>query len=80
MKRAIVGEDVFEGETADAIVRQMRAADWGSPDTKKEYMDGVRERVQMIAGVVVRTDTADHFLRDLETAGMFRLDGFEKAT
>jgi hypothetical protein len=63
----------YESATAMGIVAQMRDSQWSDLPNKQGYMVEVQERIAESVGVTVRVDTASHFLRDLETAGVLRI-------
>lgn len=59
---------VVLGPTPAALVRGLRATQWNAPDTKREYMEQVADRVATMYGAQVRPETPARFLRDLERA------------
>lgn len=71
MKITVTTQDglVFTGADARDIVRQIKVAQWNAPDTKREYMEQVGQRVMEMTGQRPRED-ATGFLIDLERAGL----------
>lgn len=67
MKITAITEDgmTFVGVDAKDIVRQMKTAQWNAPDTKREYMEQVGQRVMEMTGQRPREEAA-LFLIDLE--------------
>lgn len=66
------GGPEFTGKTARHLVRQMAKDGWNAPDTKREYMEQVAERVMGMTGTRPRED-ASGFLIDLQSAGLIEI-------
>lgn len=73
MKAEMEDGTTFEGESSEAIVRQMRDSNWSAPERKGEYMSEVATRVEGMTGARVRADNATVFLSDLERAQFLKL-------
>lgn len=65
---------LFAGDSAAAVVSQMRRDNWNAPVRKLEYMEEVAERVLDATGQAVRVDSAAHFLGDLERTGWVQVE------
>lgn len=65
-------EQQFSGAKATDIVRQMKLAQWNAPDTKREYMEQVGQRVMEMTGTRPR-ESATYFLMDLESVGLITI-------
>jgi len=60
---------VFEGADAKEIVRKMRDTQWGAPVLKREYMEEVKDRLNV---GIIHDKGADAFLTSLSDAGLIR--------
>lgn len=71
MKITVTTNDLlfFAGADAKDVVRKMKEAQWNAPDTKREYMEQVGQRVMEMTGQRPRED-ATGFLIDLERANL----------
>jgi len=64
----------FPGATAlDVVCRMLEAGLFTAGKTPDEYMRGVSARARHLSGAVVRHDTPEHFLADMEAAGELSL-------
>ena len=75
--------EVFTGDNAKEIVRQMRNTQWGAPQPKRSYMVDVVERTEMMTGINMDPDAVlddeleqgcEHFLIYLETVGAISIE------
>ena len=69
------GQEIIEGAMFDDVVAVMSTLQWpdpktGKPVTPPEYMRDVAERVKTHNGIPIRTDSEQHFIEDLEAAGV----------
>lgn len=83
--KALDGE-VFEGEDARDVVRQMKNIEWNAPHRKRDYMAEVIERVQAMTGLVASAEpwcvggaddaaiAPQDFLDYLEGAGVIEIE------
>ena len=63
----------YVGETVFDIVEQLRGDSHDMAGSQLEFMAAVAKRAQIRYNRAVRTDSAIHFLRDLERLGEGRL-------
>lgn len=70
--------DVFEGDDAKEIVRQMKMTEWGHPEKKRDYMEEVAERIEQMTGRTILHTSAAQFLLSLADAGVITIvaDGY----
>ena len=61
--------DSFEG-----LVEEMRDQAFLPTDSVEEHMRGIVERHKMLSAEVIRMDTAEHFLVDLDACGLIKLE------
>lgn len=63
------------GETHEAVVVMMRQTAWGGEESDgiKGYMKQVAKRLWDWSQREIRIDSAEHFLADMESAGVVRV-------
>lgn len=54
-------------------VEQMRNTQWNAPDSKREYMEQVKERVQTLTSRTIETHSPIAFLQSLQVAGLLTI-------
>ena len=59
-----------QAETLEGLVEEMRVTTFLPTESVGEFMKGIVERCTMWNGAVIRLDTAEHFLKDLEAEGL----------
>jgi hypothetical protein len=64
----------FEAETYEGVVDDMYARAFLPWDSLEKWMEGMIERHRMWNGSVIRMDTAEHFLTDLDACGSVKLE------
>ena len=71
----ITTERGFIMGNAIELVHTMKNANmFTAPQPKMEYMEAVAHRVETLYLKTIRHDCAEHFLADLDTAGLIDLD------
>lgn len=66
---------VIVARDARHAVEQMRDTQWNAPDSKREYMEQVSERVQALTGRTVATHSPSALLADLQRAKLLIVSG-----
>jgi ABC-type taurine transport system substrate-binding protein len=61
---------LLHAETFEGLVEEMRVTNFLPTDSVAEFMRGIVERCRMWNSAVIRMDTAEHFLTDLEAEGL----------
>ena len=61
--------DSFEG-----LVEEMRNQAFLPTASVEEYMRGIVERHKMLHAEIIRMDTAEHFLVDLDACGLIKFE------
>lgn len=64
----------FESETPEQMVMFLWKVAWLRETTPAKYTKQVSRRVKIYNGKQVRFDTAQHFLEDLEAAGLVAIE------
>lgn len=59
-----------QDETFEGLVEAIRASEFLPQASVADYMQGAAERSKLWNGSIIRTDSAEHFLRDLEAIGL----------
>lgn len=69
------GNEVFVGEDYKAVVRRMRETCWFKDSGKREYMEGVRNRVKILYDIELSFPAGDYkaFLEALEQANLVEI-------
>ena len=66
--------NIFRGIDLKQITRKMKNEDFGCPDTIREYMETISERIENIYGKKVRTDQKVYgFMEDLEQLELIKI-------
>lgn len=66
---------VFEGKTAEDVVEAMRLrAILSLPKSVQQYMNGVRRRIAIVFGILIRVDDPGNFLTDLNKLGVIKFE------
>ena len=79
MRIKTIDSDVFEGQDAKDIVRQMNRVNWNAPERKGDYMQSVAIKVwamthyRMAAPMMPPTTKADTFLAELADLGLIEI-------
>lgn len=68
-----VDRSEYVGETIHEIIDQLRQDSHDRAEDEASYMKAVARRAAQVYGRALRTDSAIHFLRDLEKLGEGRL-------
>lgn len=63
------GDTIPALSPADFVTRLRKGSRFDGQCTDGEYMEHFARRLEMLDGYRVRTDTADHFLKDLLQCG-----------
>lgn len=72
----IIGDNsIFEGVNMKELVRQMKDNDFTSPDTIREYMTIVKERIKLLHNKNIDTADVKSFLLSLEKNKIIRIHG-----
>jgi hypothetical protein len=79
MKAEMEDGTTFEGDSPEAVVRQMKRSNWSAPERKGEYMQEIATRVSDITGATIRATTATMFLGDLERAQFLKITELSEA-
>lgn len=64
----------FEAETYDGLVEEMYQHAFLPSDSLEDWMEGMVERHKIWNGSVIRMDTAENFLTDLDACGSVKLE------
>jgi hypothetical protein len=64
----------YQAETFECLVEAICKSEFLPQASVADYMQGVAERSRMWDGGIVRTDSAEHFLRDLQARGAVRFE------
>lgn len=62
------------GTSMQIVITMKNANMFTAPQAKMEYMEAVSHRVQELYRKAIRHDCADHFLADLDEAGLIDLN------
>lgn len=62
------------GNAIELVMTMKNANMFTAPQPKMEYMESVSNRVAELYKAVIRHDSADHFLADLDKAGLIDLN------
>ena len=64
---------VFSSMTFEQNVGKLWKSTWLTDSSPGQYMKAAAARAKIQRSAEVRSDTAEHFLRDLETAGLISI-------
>ena len=64
----------YQADTFEGLVEEMRNQTFLPTDSVEEYMRGIVERHRMLNAEVIRRDTAEHFLVDLDACGLIKFE------
>ena len=59
----------FQAETFEGLVEAICEGEFLPQASVEAYMQGVAHRCKLWDGTIIRTDSAEHFLRDMESRG-----------
>jgi len=65
---------LYRADTFEGLVEEMRNRTLLPTDSVEEHMRGIVERHKMLSAEVIRMDTAERFLVDLDACGLIKFE------